>query len=103
MDRQRHVVPFALLTSHGIQPTVATTEHPSRLLDDADIVYAINGQDNRDILIFGREKLRRIAASDVPEGARVFRVRVCSESGELERLLELVQQRKGRHDYAESA
>ncbi len=103
MDRRDHVIPFESLVSNGKRPLVASGNDPMRLLNDADVVYAVDGRDDRDILIYGKEKLRRIAESDVPEGARVVRVRIRSGSREMERLLEIVRQSKGRHDYAESA
>lgn len=74
-----------------------------KLLADADVVYAVDPDNRRDILVAGREKLREIAASDVPQGARIVRVNVGSEPHRLERLLALVRQSKGFDDYNESA
>ena len=74
-----------------------------KMLAEADVVYAVNPDNQRDILVVGREKLREIAASDVPQGARIVRVNVGSEPHRLERLLALVRQSKGYHDYTESA
>jgi hypothetical protein len=103
MERRVNVIPFDTLVANAKSTTVGTPSDPKQLLDNADVVYAVNGRDERDILIYGKEKLRRIAESDVPEGARVVRVRIRSGQKELEGLLELVRQSKGYHDYAESA
>ena len=103
MQRRVNVIPFETLVANEEAPAGQSVGDPKKLLDGADVVYAVNGRDERDILIYGKEKLRRIAESDVPEGARVVRVRIRSGQKELERLLELVRQSKGHHDYAESA
>jgi hypothetical protein len=103
MERRVNVIPFETLVADENPSTGESSGGSKQLLDSADVVYAVNGRDERDILIYGREKLRRIAESDVPEGARVVRVRIRSGPKELERLLELVRQSKGYHDYAESA
>jgi hypothetical protein len=103
MERRVNVIPFEALVAENHSPAGDLGSNPKQLLDHAEVVYAVNGRDDRDILIYGKEKLRRIAESDVPEGARVVRVRIRSGQKELERLLELVRESKGRHDYAESA
>lgn len=103
MERRVNVIPFDTLVANAKSPTEGISSGSKQLLDSADVVFAVNGRDERDILIYGREKLRQIAESDVPEGARVVRVRIRSGQKELERLLELVRQSKGYHDYAESA
>jgi hypothetical protein len=103
MVRRVNVIPFEALVADESARTGQSAGDPKRLLDNADVVYAVNGRDERDILIYGKDKLRRIAESDVPEGARVVRVRIRSGQKELERLLDLVRQSKGYHDYAESA
>ncbi|MCL4200953.1 MAG: hypothetical protein KJ000_00560 [Pirellulaceae bacterium] len=103
MERRVNVIPFeSLVVGKKATETDVNTES-KRLFDHADVVYAVDGGNERDILIYGKEKLRRIAESDVPEGARVVRVRIRSGQKELERLVEMVRQSKGRHDYAESA
>jgi hypothetical protein len=103
MERRVNVIPFdSLVVGKKATETDANTDS-KRLLDHAEVVYAVDGGDERDILIYGKDKLRRIAESDVPEGARVVRVRIRSGQKELERLVEMVRQSKGRHDYAESA
>jgi hypothetical protein len=103
MERRVNVIPFDALVANENTPPGEMTSDLKKLFGSADVVFAVNGRDERDILIYGREKLRRIAESDVPEGARVVRVRIRSGQKELERLLELVRQSKGYHDYAESA
>jgi hypothetical protein len=103
MERRVNVIPFDALVANENAPTGEMTSDLKKLFGSADVVFAVNGRDERDILIYGKEKLRRIAESDVPEGARVVRVRIRSGQKELERLLELVRQSKGYHDYAESA
>jgi hypothetical protein len=99
MNRQENVIALEQLTAPCNCPSDGTRVDPHQLLADAEVVYAVGGPHARDILVFGKEKLRRIAQSEIPEGARVVRVRVGSGSSELERLLDLVRQRKGYHDY----
>lgn len=104
MQRRINEIPFeALITTENDLVNGLLGGDTKQLLDSAEVVYAVDGRNDRDILIYGKEKLRRIAESDVPEGARVVRVRIRSGQNELESLLELVRQTKGYHDYAESA
>ncbi|TVS09081.1 MAG: hypothetical protein EA424_27840 [Planctomycetaceae bacterium] len=103
MERRINEIPFEALITTENDLVNGLVADPRQLLDSADVVYAVNGRDDRDILIYGKDKLRRIAESDVPEGARVVRVRIRTGQNELESLLELVRQTKGYHDYAESA
>ena len=103
MDRQENIIRLEQLTDASKCHADSSTVDPQRLLDDAEVVYAVSGRDHRDVLVFGKDKLRRIAESEIPEGARVIRVRVGSGPKDLERLLELVRHSKGYHDYAESA
>jgi hypothetical protein len=103
MERRINEIPFEALITTENDLVNGLVADPGHLLNSADVVYAVDGRDDRDILIYGKDKLRRIAESDVPEGARVVRVRIRSGQNELESLLELVRQTKGYHDYAESA
>ncbi len=103
MERRINEIPFEALITTENDLVNGLVADPRQLLDSADVVYAVDGRDDRDILIYGKDKLRRIAESDVPEGARVVRVRIRTGQNELESLLELVRQTKGHHDYAESA
>lgn len=103
MERRINEIPFEALITTENDLVNGLVADPRQLLDSADVVYAVDGRDDRDILIYGKDKLRRIAESDVPEGARVVRVRIRTGQNELESLLELVRQTKGYHDYAESA
>jgi hypothetical protein len=103
MYRLVNIISLEALTDDSQQDAASADVGSHRLLDNADVVYAVNGRDDRDIVVFGKEKLRRIAESEIPEGARVVRVQLRSGSSELQSLLALVQQSKGHHDYAESA
>ncbi len=100
MKRRANLINLEALTADGQH---AEQSDPRNLLADAEVVYAVDGRQDREIVVFGREKLQRIAESEVPEGARVVRVQLSSGANELQSLLELVQQHKGRHEYAESA
>ena len=75
--------------------------HP--LLRRAEVIYAVGEPAEGDVLLYGKEKIRRIADSDCPEGARVLRVAVGPERQDFHRLLQLVRQAKGTIDYAEPA
>ncbi len=67
------------------------------------MIYAVEPESKHDILLFGKEKLESIARSDVPEGARVLRIALGTDQRKLTRLLALVREAKGSHDYAETA
>jgi hypothetical protein len=101
MDRPVDVIPLDALTREPSHEPGAASPH--KLLDRAEVIYAVDARSQRDILVYGREKLRRIADSDVPEGAQVIRVGIGAEPQKLTRLLALIQQAKGSHDYRESA
>ena len=91
------------LISGDATPDEAGAVSAMKMLAEADVVYAVDPGNQRDILVVGREKLREIAASDVPQGARIVRVNTGSEPHRFQRLLALVRQSKGYHDYTESA
>ena len=101
MFRQTKMIPInALLAPPAEESNAAST--PRQMLDLADIVYLVSEDSERDILVFGKDKLAQIAKSDIPEGARVLRVGIERHSDQLDNLLSLVQSVKGSHDYAES-
>lgn len=91
------------LISGDVSPDEPGAVDALKMLAEADVVYAVDPGNRPDILVVGREKLREIAASDMPQGARIVRVNTGGEPLRLERLLALVQQSKGFHDYNESA
>jgi len=100
MQRRANLIDLEALTADSQHADQSDTQN---LLAQADVVYAVSGHEDRDIVVYGREKLQRIAESEIPEGARVVRVQLRSGATDLQSLLELVQQHKGRHQYAESA
>ena len=98
--------PFTVSIESVLAGAPAGTPAPSdarRLINHADVIYAVEQESKQDILLFGKEKLERIARSDVPEGARVLRIALGSDRRKLKRLLALVRETKGSHDYAETA
>jgi hypothetical protein len=103
MDRPADSVALDMLLNNGAGQPSPHAGVWQALLADADVVYAVEGDGERNILVFGREKLQEIADSDVPQGARVLRVNVGSGPHQLQQLLALVGQSKGYHDYHESA
>ena len=76
------------------------TANPRDLLSGADVVYAVNPTNQREILVFGRVRLQQIAESDFPAGVRILRVNVGNELEHLQCLLNLVQQSKGACDFS---
>jgi hypothetical protein len=98
MKRSQSVPVQILLNETDSDPTGT---HP--LLRQAEVIYAVKEAPEGDILIFGKEKMARIASSDCPEGARVLRVALSSERQDFHRLLQLVHREKGAVDYAEPA
>ena len=98
--------PFTVSAESVLSGAPVGTPAPAdarRLINHADVIYAVEPEGKRDILLFGREKLDRIAQSDVPEGARVLRIALGSDRRKLPNLLALVRETKGFHDYAETA
>jgi hypothetical protein len=93
-------VPFDSLLAETVETNPVRSASNRSLLNNADVIYAVETERGRDILIYGREKLQQIAASDVPEGARVLRVGLTSDGCQLDSLLNLVRETKGFHDYA---
>lgn len=103
MDSSENTGNFEVVSHGGAETPGPSPRHLEQLLAEADVVFAVDSDTQSNILVFGREKLRQIAASDVPEGARVLRVKVGRGEHRLERLLALVERSKGYHDYHESA
>ena len=98
--------PFTVSAESVLAGAPAGTPAPAdarRLINHADVIYAVEPESKHDILLFGKEKLERIAQSDVPEGARVLRIALGTDQRKLTRLLALVREAKGSHDYAETA
>ncbi len=102
MERRSFVVSIESVLSGVPAGTPAPTD-ARRLLNHADVIYGVEPESKQDVLLFGKEKLDRIARSDVPEGARVLRIALGSDRRKLQRLLTLVREAKGTHDYAETA
>lgn len=103
MERHNQIIPVEFLLDDGDRTEALSDLSPEALLRAADVIYAIDAETERGILLFGRQKLNRIADSDIPEGARVLRVGVRRESDHFGNLLRLIQLTKGYHDYAETA
>jgi hypothetical protein len=99
----RHVIPIDVILNETpiCEHTDEQTAHP--LVQQADVIYAIEDSEKPAILLYGKEKLQRIAQSELPEGARILRVGLGPKRQNLDRLLQLVQQAKGSVDYAEPA
>ena len=98
--------PFTVSVESVLSGAPAGTPTPAdarRLINHADVIYAVEPESKHDILLFGKEKLESIARSDVPEGARVLRIALGTDQRKLTRLLALVREAKGFHDYAETA
>jgi hypothetical protein len=102
MDRRAFIVSIESVLSGAPAGTPAPVD-ARRLINHADVIYAVEAESKQDILLFGKAKLERIARSDVPEGARVLRIAMGSDRRKLQRLLTLVRETKGSHDYAETA
>jgi hypothetical protein len=103
MYRPDEILSLDVIVSGLASQAPASEDHPLRLLADADVVYAVDPETHKGLLVLGQEKLQQIADSDVPQGARVVRVAVGHEPDHLERLLAAVRQSKGVDDLTESA
>jgi hypothetical protein len=102
MERRGFIVSIESVLSGAPAGTPAPVD-ARRLINHADVIYAVEPENKQDILLFGKDKLERIARSDVPEGARVLRIALGSDRRKLQKLLTLVRETKGSHDYAETA
>jgi hypothetical protein len=96
MNRRFSTVSFETLLADS---KLAPPASDRALLNDAEVIYAVQPGVSREVLVYGREKLQRIAASEIPEGARVLRVGLSDGGRQLESLLALVHETKGSHDY----
>ena len=96
MNGRFAVVPLDILLADSKRSPAA---HDRALLNNADVIYAVQTDRGHEVLVYGREKLQRIAASEIPEGARVLRVGLSDGARQLESLLALVHETKGSHDY----
>lgn len=68
-------------------------------LDQAEVIIAVDVDTGRESLVYGRDNLKRIAASGNSEPLPVLHVELDIETDELERLVAAVAAVKGRHDY----
>jgi hypothetical protein len=103
MLRPDEVLSLEVLVNGLASQEQASEDHPLRLLADADVVYAVDPETRKDLVVLGQEKLQEIADSDVPQGARVVRVAIGHAPHHVQRLLDLVRQSKGVDELTESA
>jgi hypothetical protein len=103
MERGSQVIPLESIITRESAEGAAPELRTRSILSRADVIYAVDAGQDRHILVFGKDKLARIASSDVPEGARVLRVALGPNRSRLQELLTLVREAKGHHDYAETA
>jgi hypothetical protein len=92
------IVPIdALFGLHGLEPNPDADPEP--MLQSADIITGVDVMSCHEFLVYGRQTLERIAASMADEVVSVLRIGLDEETDELEKLVVLVEQVKGQHDY----
>lgn len=99
MQRQKTIIPIEALFQ---APSVSEHEgsvDPRDSLADADVILAVDRTSEREILVFGKQALEEICKRDKPTHRFVLRVMLDANSAEVENLLALVKQVRGRHDY----
>jgi hypothetical protein len=103
MSRGSPIIPFESIINRQPPEEADPSLRTRSILSRADVIYAVDTAKDSHILVFGKDKLARIASSDVPEGARILRIALGPNRSRLQELLTLVRDAKGHHDYAETA
>src|SRR5688572_6977358 len=93
----RDIVPIAALFSEGRDP-IAADEY-ARLLAVADLIFGVDVMSEKQFLVFGRLSLEDLIGTGESHILRVVNVGLNHDAPEIERLLSLVQDIKGHHDY----
>jgi hypothetical protein len=92
------IVPIdALFGLHGLEANPDADPQP--VLESADIITSVDVMSGHAFLVFGRQSLERITVGAEGELTHVLRIGLDEETDELEKLVVLVEQVKGRHDY----
>jgi hypothetical protein len=90
------VAPFdALFDLDGVRPNRSSEEDVWGTLRDAEVITAVDHMTGREVVVFGRELLRRLVETGGRRWADVLRVGLDFDAGELPRLRAAVAAVKG--------
>ena len=90
----------ALLAADGISPNVQPGFDAAQLIQAADVILGMDVMTRNTFIVIGREFLKEIA-----DGARnsqlsvILKVELDEQTDELSRLVSLVENVRGRHEY----
>jgi hypothetical protein len=87
----------ALFASDGISPNPELDA--AKMLSEAQVIIGRDVMTGHEFLLFGRDRLARIARTGVEQAAVVLKIELDQETDELEKLIALVEFIKGKHDY----
>jgi len=68
-------------------------------LHEADLILGSDVMSQQDFLVYGRDTLEEIARSGEERLLKIVRIELDEETEELEQLIGLVSEIKGKHDY----
>jgi hypothetical protein len=94
------VTPFAALfdsTGGNLNPTA----DPTAEFEDAEMIPARDAMSEEDYVVFGRDVLEEVAGTGREQYLRILRIGLDVGTEELDQVLDLVVEVKGRHDYRE--
>lgn len=89
----------SLFDESGTGVNAAADFNPRELIDTRDVILGVDNDSRREVLIYGRDTLERIAKSGEGEAVRILRIEFDFSTDDLEKLCGIVQAVKGRHDY----
>lgn len=88
----------ALFGADDNSPNLDSDYDPRDLIDECDVIVAVDVDTNSRHVVYGRAILERIATTGQSEPARSLIVEIDDDTDELERIAALVLVMKGRHD-----
>ena len=97
-DLPGETIPFhALYAADG---TSLSTEafDARKIIQNSDIIFAVDVMSDRMLLVYGRDALQRIAGGGESEILSILKIAIDEGTEELDMLLKLVETLKGRHD-----
>jgi hypothetical protein len=97
LDLQSGAIPIAALFGHGTEPNPNVDVR--EMVDEADVVLALDVMTQGEHLVFGRGVLAELAVSGEERELCVLIISLDQDTDELANLSALVETVKGHHDY----
>lgn len=99
MDNNKPI-PIDALFDEGMSPNLSSD--PRKAFNDANVIIGHDWMTGNEFVVFGRQKLEKIAISGETEMCRFLRIGLDQDTDDLEKLIALVTVIKGSHDYLAS-